>query len=249
MADAYASGQNYNVMSYIDKLVTDVTKDLNANKVRLLSCHPKERAHIKCKIKSQFAVLEYLQGNRTKNSKIQLWIEIHTLKTKIKISENQERQNADKLCANWKVIDDLRMQLRQSQRKERENAAAAERVVRELGCQLREQLEMVQMMKEQFLRHVPDVPSIRPDEEHVIASDMEEKLQAVKVALRRMRDATRAADRDSNGAPSLSEQDRHQKTETSVSQGCPLGSSSARETSKKNWWQRLCPCYRSTWGL
>ncbi|XP_061833600.1 uncharacterized protein [Nerophis lumbriciformis] len=143
MENTNASSLDTYVMSYIDKLVNNVTKDLNANKVRLLSCRPEERAHIKCKIKSQFAVLEYLQGNRTKNSKIQLWVRIRTLKTKIKMSENQEKHNADKLCANWKVIDDLRMQLRQSQRKEKENAAVTEKEETMTSAEMEDKLQAV----------------------------------------------------------------------------------------------------------
>ncbi|XP_061554881.1 uncharacterized protein LOC133413949 [Phycodurus eques] len=196
---------------------------------------------MKCKIKSQFTILEYLQGNQTRNSKIQLWIESHTLKTKVRISENQEKHNADKLCANWKIIDDLRMQLRQSQRKEKENAAAAERAIRELSRQLREQLWQVQMMKEQLLI----IPSVRPQDEHMVATEMDEKLQAVKAALLRIQDAHRvkksvpcSRESDSNRTQSLSELDRHQSSETPVSEIIPGG----LQFSNKGGARRIGPC-------
>nr|XP_061833607.1 ADP-ribosylation factor-like protein 6-interacting protein 6 isoform X4 [Nerophis lumbriciformis]XP_061833615.1 ADP-ribosylation factor-like protein 6-interacting protein 6 isoform X4 [Nerophis lumbriciformis] len=225
MENTNASSLDTYVMSYIDKLVNNVTKDLNANKVRLLSCRPEERAHIKCKIKSQFAVLEYLQGNRTKNSKIQLWVRIRTLKTKIKMSENQEKHNADKLCANWKVIDDLRMQLRQSQRKEKENAAVTEKVIQELSCQLREQRLTIQRLKEQFVKHL--IPSTEHQEETMTSAEMEDKLQAVRAAVLRLQDAHKGntsspfiTESDPTPTLNLPEPDRHRNTETSVSESC-----------------------------
>nr|XP_057906347.1 uncharacterized protein LOC131103809 [Doryrhamphus excisus] len=163
---------------YIDNYLCTITKDLDVNKTRLLLCDPKETEGLKSKINVQVAVLEYLQGKRKQDINLsQMWTEIIPLREKLKASEEKEQLSDSNLLASWKIINDLRLQLHESQVKEKESAEYAEKIIQDLLAQKSNLFIKVQKMKEHLLNHAASILSTEEPENGL------EKLYAVQTCM------------------------------------------------------------------
>lgn len=169
---------------YIDSFLGNITKDLDANRTRLLSCHPWEREEVKNEINVQVAVLEYLQGRRVHDLNLaQLWTELIPLREKLKASEEKEQLSENNLHASWKIINDLRHQLHESLIKERESVETAEKTIADLQAQKTELQFQADKMKGQFLTYAFKILSSEQEQQQMDASEMGEKLQAVQACM------------------------------------------------------------------
>lgn len=140
MATAKTENLDCRVKSYIQNWEMDVCKKLQSTKVRLMSCTPRDRAHLKDKAETLCAVLDLLQGKNTKETRstIDLMEEIADLKSKLKAADAKQKETADSLCAEQKMSRDFKLQLEKSHLKQTETEVAADGTSRDLHHQLKE---------------------------------------------------------------------------------------------------------------
>nr|XP_057914325.1 uncharacterized protein LOC131107892 isoform X2 [Doryrhamphus excisus] len=144
---------------------------------------PQEREALRSKMDVQVAVLEYLYGKRTNEaSTSQLWAEVIHLRAKLKTSDERKQHCADNLCASWKIMKDLKLQLQQNHSKETAKAEGARRTIRELHWKLREVIVPVHKMKVQLLNQATAILSTEREGE-MSASELEEKLQVLQTCM------------------------------------------------------------------
>lgn len=140
MTTAKTENLDCRVKSYIQNWEMDVCKKLQSTKVRLMSCTPRDRAHLKDKAETLCAVLDLLQGKNTKETRstIDLMEEIADLKSKLKAADAKQKETADSLCAEQKMSRDFKLQLEKSHLKQAETEVAADGTSRDLHHQLKE---------------------------------------------------------------------------------------------------------------